>query len=157
MAAMSRQEETHWLTKEQQHIWRQYLAATSWIDTFLEEALRPFDLGLGEYEILVELSEAPEHRMRMSDLAAAVRQSRSRLTHTAKRLEAKKLIARGHCPDDRRGVVATLTPAGYDLLRAAAPTHVQSVRDCFIDVVPRKEFEALGRAMAAVLENKPLV
>ena len=141
-----------WLSEDQQQVWRAFLAAIAVIDDSLDAALRPFELDLGEYEILVKLSEAPERQLRMSELAQAVRQSRSRLTHTVARMEKKDLIHRTSCPDDRRGVIAALTGRGYALLEAAAPTHVRSVRDCFVDAVAPHDFEALGRAMRAVLE-----
>lgn len=140
----------HWLSQEQQLVWRSYLDAVAKIDRHLDDRLRPFGLDLGEYEILVRLSESEGRQMRMSDLAAAARQSRSRLTHTVTRMERKGLILRTPCPDDRRGVVAELTEAGLGLLRDAAPEHVASVRDVFIDAVEPSDFAALGRAMAAV-------
>lgn len=141
---------TLWLSEEQQRAWRAYLTGVARIDTYLDAALRPFGLDLGEYEILVNLSEAKAHSMRMSDLAAAVRQSRSRLTHTVTRMEKKGLIERVACPEDRRGVVAVLTDAGYALLVQAAPDHVRSVREVFVDVVHPDDFAAIGRAMQAV-------
>lgn len=143
---------TQWLSDEQQEVWRAFLAAIAVIDDRLDAALRPYGLDLGEYEILVKLSEAPERRLRMSELALAVRQSRSRLTHTVARMEKKELITRSNCPEDKRGVIATLTRRGFALLETAAPVHVRSVRECFVDVVSPRDFEALGRAMAAVLE-----
>lgn len=140
-----------WLTSDQQRSWRAYLEGVAVIDQYLDVALRPFGLDLGEYEILVVLSETPHRSMRMSDLALAVRQSRSRLTHTVTRMEAKGLLARSPSPEDRRGVVATLTDEGWDLLVRAAPTHVRSVRECFVDMVDAGDFEAIGRAMSAVV------
>lgn len=149
---METQHEPRWLDSEQQEAWRCFLAATAVIDDHLDAALRPFGLDLGEYEILVNLSEAEDWRLRMSDLAQAVRQSRSRLTHTVARMEKKGLIERLACPDDRRGVIARLTRRGFALLDRAAAAHVQSVRECFLDVVAPRDFEALGRAMRAVVE-----
>lgn len=139
-----------WLSADQQKVWRAYLDAVAHIDHQLDERLRPYGLDLGEYEILVHLSESPGHRMRMSDLAEAVRQSRSRLTHTVARMEKKHLIDRMPCADDRRGVVAQLTETGLRLLESAAPAHVESVRTCFVDRVDPDDFEAVGRAMRAV-------
>lgn len=144
--------QARWLDSEQQEIWRSYLTGVAVIDQRLDEALRPYGLDLGEYEILVSLSEADERRMRMSELAQAVRQSRSRLTHTVARMEKKGLIQRRACPEDRRGVVAKLTDPGYALLEKAAPIHVDSVRSAFVDIVAPGDFEALGRAMKAVIE-----
>lgn len=141
---------TRWLSDGQQSIWRAYLAGVARIDAHLDAELRPFGLDLGEYEILVNLSEAEGHSLRMSDLALAVRQSRSRLTHTVTRMEKKGLLERVACPEDRRGVVAVLTDAGYALLVEAAPAHVRSVRDVFVDVVDADDFAAVGRAMRAV-------
>jgi len=144
--------DTQWLTTEQQKIWRSYLAGVSRINERLDAELRPFGLDLGEYEILVNLSEADELEMRMSELAERVRQSRSRLTHTVARMEAKGLVLRKSCPQDRRGVIAVLTAAGLTLLKTAAPHHVSSVRAALVDAVDPDDFEALGRAMRAVLE-----
>ncbi|MBK8462433.1 MAG: MarR family transcriptional regulator [Nigerium sp.] len=139
-----------WLSAEQQQVWRSYLSAVARIDAFLEDRLRPFGLCMSEYEILVNLSEAPGRRMRMSELADASRQSRSRLTHAVARMEEKGLLTRVPCPRDRRGVIAVLTPRGWDLLDAAAPDHVASVREVLVDAVDPDDFAALGRAMDAV-------
>lgn len=144
---------TPWLNDAQQDVWRAFLAAVAVIDDKLDQALRPYGLDLGEYEILVKLSEAPDHSLRMSELAQRVRQSRSRLTHTVARMEKKDLITRTSCPDDRRGVIAALTRRGYALLEAAAPHHVASVRAAFVDRVDPADFTALGRAMRAVLDS----
>ena len=150
---MAHHETPPWLTDEQQDIWRAFLAGTALIEDRLDAALRPYGLDLGEYEILVKLSEAPDRQLRMSELADKVRQSRSRLTHTVGRMERKELIRRTACPDDRRGVVALLTAKGFGLLQQAAPTHVRSVRDSFVDRVSPRDFAALGRAMRAVLDT----
>lgn len=143
--------ESLWLTDDQQAIWRSYLAGVSRISERLDAELRPFGLDLGEYEILVNLSEAEGLELRMSELAERVRQSRSRLTHTVARMEAKGLILRKSCADDRRGVIAVLTATGLTLLRTAAPHHVASVRRALVDAVTPDDFEALGRAMQAAL------
>ncbi|WP_028709547.1 MarR family winged helix-turn-helix transcriptional regulator [Propionicicella superfundia] len=140
-----------WLSAEQQRVWRSWLSASAAINEHLNEELRPFGLDLGEYEILVRLSEAPERQLRMSELAASVRQSRSRLTHAVSRLEKKGIVGRTNCPFDGRGVIAHLTDPGFELLAEAAFAHVRSVRDAFVDVVDPADFEALGRAMNAVL------
>lgn len=140
-----------WLDDDQQDTWRSFLAAIAVVDDSLDAALRPFGLDLGEYEILVKLSEASGRQLRMSELALAVRQSRSRLTHTVARMERSGLIVRTSCPDDRRGVIAQLTDEGFALLAKAAPTHVESVRTCFVNAIDPADYAALGRAMKAVL------
>ncbi len=146
--------DANWLTESQQRVWRAFLAGTARINEHLDNELRPFGLDLGEYEILVCLSEAPNRQMRMSELASAVRQSRSRLTHAVSRLEKKGIVARSNCPEDGRGVIATLTDAGFALLEHAAPAHVNSVREAFVDAVAAADFQAIGRAMTAVLETE---
>lgn len=140
-----------WLTADQQQVWRSFLNGVAAINEQLEAELRAFDLDLGEYEILVHLSEASDHSLRMSELAESVRQSRSRLTHTIARMEKKGLVSRTACPSDRRGVICVMTAAGYQLLVEAAPHHVESVRRVLVDPVDPADFAALGRVMDAVL------
>ena len=139
-----------WLSEEQQRVWRSFLLANVHINEYLEAALRAFDLSLAEYELLVRLSESPGHTIRMGELAASVGHSRSRLTHTVKRMENAGWIVRSACDSDGRGVQAAMTPAGFALLKRAAPAHVDSVREVLVDVVDPADFEALGRAMNAV-------
>lgn len=141
-----------WLNQEQQRIWRTYLLGAARINDVLDGDLRQFGIDLGEYEILVCLEEAPERRLRMSDLASRVHQSRSRLTHTVSRMEKQNLVERRSCGSDRRGVWAHLTDDGFELLRSAAPTHVESVRRIFVEAVDPDDFRALGRAFQAVLD-----
>ncbi len=140
-----------WLSAEQQQIWRTYLLGSARLAERLDADLRNFGLDLGEYEILVTLSEAPDRRVRMSELADSVHQSRSRLTHTIGRMENAALVDRASCPTDRRGVWAHLTDAGFELLEVAAQTHVEAVRRYFVDAMDEADYAALGRAFAAVL------
>ncbi|MHB1007903.1 MAG: MarR family winged helix-turn-helix transcriptional regulator [Propionibacteriaceae bacterium] len=142
---------TRWLDDDQQRIWRSWLLGVARIDAVLTDYLRPHNLDLAEYEILVVLSESEQRRLRMSDLALLVHQSRSRLTHTVSRLEADGFVARERTCNDGRGVYATLTDAGFAKLVEAAPSHVESVRKIFVDAVAPEDFEAIGRAMEAVL------
>src|SRR5687768_763889 len=116
---------TQWLTPAQQHAWRSFLLGSTRLFDQLERDLRvEHDLSLAEYEMLVRLSEAPDRRLRMAELASSVSHSRSRVTHTISRLEASGLVARAACPTDRRGVIASLTDEGFARLVDAAPTHV---------------------------------
>lgn len=140
-----------WLTESQQRVWRSYLLAGTHISEYLDEALRQFNLSLAEYEVLVRLSESPNHTLRMGELASSVGHSRSRLTHTVKRMEQMGLVDRSSCSSDGRGVQATMTDAGFALLKRAAPAHVDSVRRVFVDAITPEDYEALGRAMQATL------
>jgi DNA-binding MarR family transcriptional regulator len=140
-----------WLSAEQQRVWRTYLRGSAQLLERLDADLRSSGLDLPEYEILVCLEEAPERRLRMSELAAAAHQSRSRLTHTIARMEKLGLVSRRTCPSDRRGVWAELTDAGLRTLEETAPSHVAAVRRNFVEAMDPGDFAALGRAFTAVL------
>lgn len=142
--------ETRWLDASQQSIWREYLAGSARLIERLEHDLHAHGLSLAEYEVLVRLSEAPNRQLRMSDLASMVSLSRSRLTHTAARMETAGLLCRTACPEDRRGILAQLTEEGYQRLAAAAPDHVAGVREAFVDLVDPADLAALGRAFRMV-------
>lgn len=144
-----------WLTRSEQEAWRLFLYATTLLTDRLTEALQAdpgVDLTMGEYEILVRLSEAPGEAIRMSDLADQVVHSRSRLTHTVSRMEKRGLVERMRCSDDGRGRQAQLTEAGQALLGLAAPTHVRSVRELLLDVVGHDDFLELGRILGRTLD-----
>jgi DNA-binding MarR family transcriptional regulator len=118
------------------------------LDRELEHA---HGISLAEYDVLVQLDAAERRSLRMAELADAVYQSRSRLTHTVSRMEKANLVQRQSCPTDRRGVWAQLTDEGMDLIRTAAPTHVETVRRNFVEVMSEEEYAALGRVFAAVV------
>lgn len=141
---------TRWLDAEQQRAWRSYLDGSARLMERVESDLRKHGLSGAEYQILVELSESPGRRMRMAELANRARQSRSRLTHTVARMENAGLVTRQACTSDGRGVEAVLTEEGWELIVRAAPDHVAGVLDAFVDLVPREDFLAMGRAFAAV-------
>jgi DNA-binding MarR family transcriptional regulator len=152
--------EAQWLDADEQQAWRQYLHASRLLEAVLDRDLQSHGLQLTEYEIIAVLSEAPERRLRMSAIAEQVVQSRSRLTHTAGRLEKRGWVCREACVGDRRGVELVLTGAGLAAVVEMAPTHVRSVRANLVDPLSREEFLALGWAMGAVgrgIERKEAV
>jgi DNA-binding MarR family transcriptional regulator len=140
-----------WLNSEQQRVWRAYLLGSALLQERIDADLRPFGLDRAEYEILVVLSESEDQRLRMAELADAVHQSRSRLTHTISRMENAELVKRTSCPTDRRGVWAELTAEGFELIKQAAPTHVETVRRNFVEVMSEEDYAAVGRAFTAVI------
>jgi DNA-binding MarR family transcriptional regulator len=142
---------TRWLDLDQQRAWRSYLLGTTLLMERLDRDLRTHDLSLPEYEILVRLSEADQMRLRMAVLADAVKNSRSRITHTIARMERDGLVERVSCDSDGRGVFAQLTKKGHRTLVEAAKVHVESVRRALVDVVEPDDFMAVGRAFAAVI------
>lgn len=145
--------DTHvrWLDSEQQKIWRTYLRATAHVNQALDTDLRQQGLDMAEYNILVCLSEAPDQKMRMSQLADEVVHSRSRLTHTITRLEKRGLVVRETCQDDGRGILARLTPSGRAKIEEVAPIHVEAVRKVLVDAMSSEDFRALGRGLESVL------
>jgi DNA-binding MarR family transcriptional regulator len=146
--------EPRWLDATQQRDWRAFVAGSIRLNDLLDRDLKTrHGVSMAEYEILVRLSEAPERRLRMAELADVASQSRSRLSHTVSRLECKGLVARGTCGADKRGVNAELTDEGFALLSKAAVDHVGTVREFFIDVIDPADLAAIGRAFAAVSEQ----
>lgn len=145
-----------WLTSAEQEAWRTFLYATTLLTDRFTEALQAdpeIDLTLGEYEILVRLSEAEGRFLRMSELADKVVHSRSRLTHTISRMEKRGLVERVRSTDDGRGRQAQLTEAGIKMLELAAPTHVRSVREQLLDVIGHDDLLQLGRILAKTLDE----
>ncbi len=137
---------TRWLSTAEQRYWRSWIAADLLLRDRLGRDLQErTGLSLPDYEILVRLSESPEHRMRMSELAEVTLSSRSRLSHQIDRMHKAGYIDRQECAQDRRGYFAVLTDAGHDALVAAAPTHVESVRHRIVDVLTPEEFAEFGR------------
>jgi DNA-binding MarR family transcriptional regulator len=146
--------ETNWLDDDQQRSWRALLMGmTLLLDRLDDDLHRACDLSLVEYEILVRLSEREGRQMRMAQLADALAHSRSRVTHTITRMERAGLVARTSSPEDGRGVVASMTAKGYDLLVRVAPIHVNGVRDHLVDLVSSEDFQAVGRVMNAVADH----
>ncbi|HEX8781270.1 MAG TPA: MarR family transcriptional regulator [Nocardioides sp.] len=147
-------DETRWLDEPQQRSWRALVIGTTLLMDRLDDDLRrAFDISLVEYEILVRLSEREGRRMRMAQIADALAHSRSRVTHTIDRMERAGWVVRSTTPEDGRGVVATMTDAGMELLERAAHLHVTGVRRNLVDLVDGEDFAALGRVMDAVSDH----
>jgi DNA-binding MarR family transcriptional regulator len=137
-----------WLTAEEQRVWRDYLDVSRRLTERLNRQLtEDSHLTLAEYEILVQLSEAPQHQIRMAELADLAVHSRSRLTHTVRRLEHRGLVRREECLDDRRGILCVLLDEGFATLEAAAPGHVEAVRSAMFDPLDAADVRGLGAAM----------
>jgi len=146
-----------WLTDQEQRAWRAYIRLAQLLMRQLDRDLHPFELSMHDYEILVELSEAPLRRMRMTELAERTAQSRSRLSHQVSRMETRGLVSREGCAGDKRGTFAVLTAHGAAAIEEAAPYHVASVREHFIDLLDAAELTALAGACEPVLERLRLV
>lgn len=144
---------TRWLTHEEQVAWRSWLTAITLLPEQLGRELQSdFGLTLADYDILVRLSEAEDHSLRMHELARRTLVSRSRLTHQVDRLTRAGLVERRACADDGRGLLACMTDAGWELLQRAAPDHVESVRRILVDVLTPEEFATLGAISAKLVD-----
>jgi DNA-binding MarR family transcriptional regulator len=142
---------TRWLSRSEQRAWRSYIEGSLRLYERLDRELREgHGLSMPEYEILVRLSEAPDRRIRMAELAESANQSRSRLSHTVSRLERSRLVRRDSCPEDRRGVFAVLTDEGFARLERAAHTHVRGVREHLVDLVSSEDLVVVGQVMGIV-------
>lgn len=145
---------TKWLSLEEQKSWRAWISATRLLNQKLSDDLEEMHgLTLSDYEILAWLSEAPDQRMRMSELAKYSLVSKSRLTHQIARLEESGFVTRKACANDGRGLFAALTKRGHKKLVKAAPDHVSSVRENLVDVLSAVEFSNLGKSCKAVASN----
>jgi len=151
-AAQRPEPEPRWLDDGEQAAWRAYLRGSRLLEAALDSDLQQHGLQLSDYEILSMLSEAAHQRLRMSEIAALVVQSRSRLTHTATRLERRGWVTREPALNDRRGVELVLTDAGARELVTLAVVHVDGVRRHLVDHLTGAQFAALGQAMSAVRE-----
>ncbi|WP_448073472.1 MarR family winged helix-turn-helix transcriptional regulator [Georgenia yuyongxinii] len=146
---------TQWLDVDQQHSWRQLLRGSAQLfDDINHDLEEQSGLSLSEYEVLVRLSEAEGRTLRMSVLAADLVHSRSRVTHTIRRMEEAGLVERRTCADDRRGVNCTLTDAGFARLEEMAPGHVASVRARLVDRLTAEQMRQLGEIMSVFVRHE---
>jgi DNA-binding MarR family transcriptional regulator len=143
-----------WLDADEQATWRAFMLATRMLfEQFERELQRSSGMPFQYYEVLVRLSEAPGHEMRMSELADLSQSSRSRLSHAVARLEEAGWVCRRTCASDRRGAMAVLTDEGMDVLRTAAPGHVESVRTHLFDQLSRDQLSQLRRISEDLLRH----
>jgi len=131
--------------------WRAFLGASTLVSARLNHELdEAAAISMYEYEILVRLFESEAGRVRMSQLADQVSYSRSRLTHTVGRLERAGYVLRSSCPNDRRGVYAHLTKAGYEFLAQTAPIHLDGVRRHLINRFTPSELATLTELLEKI-------
>ena len=134
--------------------WSAFLHAHARVVRELERELQAEQgMALTDYDVLVQLANADERRLRMSELADRLLLSRSGVTRLVDRLEAGGLVERVSCDSDRRGQWASLTDAGYDRLRTASPTHLRGVASHFLDRLSGQELTELERTLARLADD----
>ncbi|MFO7962000.1 MAG: MarR family transcriptional regulator [Nitriliruptoraceae bacterium] len=145
-------DEPRWLDDGEQHAWRQLATVILRLPSELEAQLQR-DAGMSyfEYWAMALLSEAPDHTLRMSQLASQANASLSRLSHVVSRLEKREWVTRRPCPDDARATLAVLTELGWDQVVATAPGHAAAVRRLVFDGFEPDEVDELDRLCGAIL------
>lgn len=147
-------DDTPWLNESEMETWLALIGLVSKLPIALDEQLRrDGELSHFEYGVLASLELAEDHTRRMSDLAALVNGSLSRLSHVARRLEEAGLIERFPCPTDGRATLARLTDEGVHRLTKAAPGHVALVRELIFEALGEEDAHRLGRLSRRVLER----
>jgi DNA-binding MarR family transcriptional regulator len=135
-------------------VWRLFLRANNRIMRRLEaDLVAEHRLPLASYDVLVQLVEAPDRRLRMTELADRVLLSRSGLTRLVDRLEREGLVSREACLSDARGLFAVLTDSGYERLRSATPTHLRGVEEYAVGRLTPVELDELGEVLAKLVDE----
>ena len=142
-----------WLNPTEMKAWRSYIIASRRMLEALDTDLDGHDLSMADYEILAQLSDAPERKMRMSELAEIALLSRSRLSHRMKVMEKAGWVKREACPSDKRGFFAVMTAKGWKAIVAAAPDHVESVRTRFVDHLSKSDQETLAEIFSRIEDS----
>jgi len=135
----------NWLNPREMKAWRSYIIASRRLLDALDFDLDQHDLSMADYEVLALLSDAPERKLRMSELAQLAMLSKSRLSHRIKVMEGVGWIKREACPNDKRGYFAVMTDKGFKSIAKAAPDHVESVRSRLLDHLTVKDQEDVTR------------
>lgn len=139
-----------WLNDVEMKAWRGFVTTSPDLMNAIERDLGVFGLDAGDYQLLAMLSEAPDHRLKMCDLADTLRLSRSGLTRRMDGVVKAKYVERIQDKNDRRVSFAHLTTRGYEFLKKIAPLHLKDVRSRMIDLLNESEIKALGSAFAKI-------
>lgn len=142
--------DVRWLTDSEMAAWRSFIETHDDLISAIEGDLAPTGLTLGDYQVLVYLTEAEDEQMRMCDLADMLQLSPSGLTRRLDGLVKAGWVERRSSDVDRRVMLAGLTDAGRRRLAEAAPDHVMSVRSRMIDVLDAHDHAALARAFGKI-------
>lgn len=151
---MTKMANTPWLNPVEMRLWRAFLASSSSVTSALDSQLKAeTGISIDDYEVLVQLSEAPDDRVRMSELSSALMHSKSRLTQRVDRLVKRGWVERVKCEEDARGTWAALTKAGMAAITEAAPHHLEHVREHFVDHFTPEETEVVMAALERIANN----
>ena len=145
---------TIWLDDDQQAAWRKLATVVERLPGVLDSQLRrDSDLSHFDYLTLAMLSEAPDHALRMTQLAERTSSTLQRLSHVASRLENRGYLRRSPCPGDRRTTNAQLTEAGWEKVQVTAPGHVTTVLSTVFASLDAQDVAALDHVMGKVMQT----
>jgi DNA-binding MarR family transcriptional regulator len=143
---------TRWLDEGEQRAWRSYLQMHGQLLARLNRQLQADSgLSLADYEVLVQLTEVPDGRLRPFELQRGLQWEQSRLSHQLTRMQRRGLVSREGCTDDGRGAFIVLTETGRRAIETAAPGHVDAVRRLFLDGLTRDQITMLGQLSTQML------
>jgi DNA-binding MarR family transcriptional regulator len=141
-----------WLTAQEQHLWRGWLKLNAeFASTLQRELQQDAGLSMQDYEVLVHLTDNPDGRVRVTELAGLLQWERSRVSHHIKRMEHRRLVKRAECSEDGRGAFVVLTPQGRAAIEEAAPSHVMTVRRLMFDALSEEDKAALAAVIDKLL------
>ncbi|GGL98572.1 MarR family transcriptional regulator [Nakamurella endophytica] len=132
-------------------MWREYIETAERLRSRLAARLQAeSSLSIGDYQVLLALSEARPRALRSSELAATIGWERSRLSHHLGRMERRDLVRRDECATDNRGAEISLTDTGERAFRAATVPHLRAVREVFVDAFTAPQLDHLAAATGAL-------
>ncbi|SEM31071.1 MarR family winged helix-turn-helix transcriptional regulator [Streptacidiphilus jiangxiensis] len=146
------QTEPRWLTPEEQHLWRTFMRMRQELDAQLARQIQAeSDLSIADFSVLVVLTDVPDGRVRVLELARNLQWEKSRLSHHLARMVKRGLISRAECSEDGRGSFVLITDAGREAIEAAAPRHVELVRKLFFDPLSGEQLTQLTEISERIL------
>ena len=143
----------NWLNSAEMKAWRGFVNTSSDLLNLIARDLEPFGIDGGDYQLLAMLSEAPDQKLKMCDLAERLRLSRSGLTRRIDGVLKAKYVAQVRDNQDGRVVFAHLTKKGFDFIKKVAPHHLESVRRRMIDLLSIAELKAFGSGFEKISKN----
>ena len=144
--------DVRWLSADEQRLWRSWLKLNAQLTSSLQRELQDESgLSTSDFEVLVNLTDSPNGRVRVSDLATQMLWERSRLSHHVTRMERRGMVQRSECAEDGRGAFIEITPQGRAAIEAAAPGHVDAVRRLVFDGLQCDEVSTMSALVDKML------
>ncbi len=138
------------MTSAELATWRSLLDTTEALRRVLGAELQDTSLSPADYQVLLALTEAPDKRMRSSELASTIGWERSRLSHHLGRMEGRRLITRHDCATDNRGAEVSMSATGARVFRRSTAPHMRSIKRHFADALTPAQFAALADVLRSL-------